>query len=113
MAAEMPPRRVKALAAPGAVARPPASQPLSTLPPAVPLAGVRPAGLPLPAEPHEAGAKRQRTNTNTKRWTSDEETRLVSALDVARKTHKGASVWTEVARIMGDDRTDSALQQHW
>ena len=58
-------------------------------------------------------AKRSRAATNTKRWNSDEETLLIASLDAARKTHKGASVWTEVARLMGDDRTDSALQQHW
>ena len=58
-------------------------------------------------------AKRSRAATNTKRWTPDEEALLLGSLDEARKTHKGASVWTEVARLMGDERTDSALQQHW
>ena len=58
-------------------------------------------------------AKRMRAATNTKRWTPEEEGGLMNALDQARSTHKGASVWTEVARLMGDERTDSALQQHW
>ena len=53
-----------------------------------------------------------RAATNTKRWTAEEEQKLIMALDQARKTHKGAGVWTEVSRIMGD-RTESALQQHW
>ena len=37
----------------------------------------------------------------------------MAALEQARRTHKGMSVWAEVARLMGDERTDTALQQHW
>ena len=56
--------------------------------------------------------KRMRTATSSKRWTAEEEQKLIAALDQARTTHKGDSVWTEVSRIMGD-RTNSALKQHW
>ena len=102
----------------------------------VPIAGAKPTGaagpssLPPPggenfpqqatAETAAAAAaasaeamKRSRAATNTKRWNTEEEAMLVHSIDAARKTHRGASVWQEVARLMGDDRTDTALQQHW